>query len=82
MRYARDPYDAANLADAVLVLTDWQEFAELDLKKLHSVMKYPLLLDGRNLFPPEKMRGYGFTYFSVGRAPVLPEPADALAVAV
>jgi UDPglucose 6-dehydrogenase len=66
----------------VLVLTDWQEFAELDLKKLHSVMKYPLLLDGRNLFPPEKMRGYGFTYFSVGRPPVLPEPADALAVAV
>ncbi|HET7348650.1 MAG TPA: UDP-glucose/GDP-mannose dehydrogenase family protein [Acidobacteriaceae bacterium] len=82
MRYAKDPYDAANLADAVLVLTDWQEFAELDLKKLHSVMKYPLLLDGRNLFPPEKMRGYGFTYFSVGRAPVPPEPADALAVAV
>ena len=82
MRYAKDPYDAANLADAVLVLTDWQDFAQLDLKRLHAVMKYPLLLDGRNLFPPEKMRAEGFTYFSVGRPPVLPEPADALAVAV
>lgn len=82
MRYARDPYEAANLADAVLVLTDWQEFAELDLKKLHAAMKYPLLLDGRNLFSPEEMRAHGFTYFSVGRAPALPEPADTLAVAV
>lgn len=82
MRYARDPYEAANLADAVLILTDWQEFAELDLKKLHTAMKYPLLLDGRNLFSPEKMRSLGFTYFSVGRAPALPEPADTMAIAV
>ena len=82
MRYARDAYDAANLADAVLILTDWQEFAELDLKKLHAAMKYPLLLDGRNLFSPETMRAHGFTYFSVGRPPALPEPADTMAIAV
>ena len=82
MRYAGDPYEAANLADAVLVLTDWQEFAELDLRRLHAAMKYPLLLDGRNMFSPEEMRAHGFTYFSVGRAPALPEPADTLAIAV
>jgi UDPglucose 6-dehydrogenase len=53
LRYAEDAYAAASDADALLVLTDWAEFAALDLKRIHSVMRYPIVLDGRNLFDPQ-----------------------------
>jgi UDPglucose 6-dehydrogenase len=70
--YVEDAYAAARDADALLVLTDWSEFATLDLKRLHSVMRYPIIVDGRNLFDPRLMHEHGFTYISIGRPAVYP----------
>jgi UDPglucose 6-dehydrogenase len=70
--FARDAYHAADDADAMLVLTDWKEFIELDLKRIRQLMKYPLVMDGRNLYSPEYMRKLGFYYVSVGRPDVVP----------
>jgi UDPglucose 6-dehydrogenase len=66
--YATSPYAAAQDADALLVLTDWKEFADLDLSRL--ALKRPLVIDGRNLYDPQKMLALGFTYHSVGRPTV------------
>jgi UDPglucose 6-dehydrogenase len=81
MRYAESVDDAVRDADAVLVLTDWQEFAQLDLEQLHSLLRYPIVIDGRNLYDPVRMADAGFTYLSVGRATVTPV-REAAAVAV
>ena len=70
--YAQDAYAAATDADALLVLTEWAEFAALDLQRLASVMRYPIVVDGRNLFDPKVMQQHGFTYFSIGRPAVYP----------
>ena len=72
LRYVDDAYAAAEGADAVLVLTDWREFTALDLKRLAGVMRYPIVLDGRNLFDPQTMHDHGITYISVGRPTVKP----------
>lgn len=61
------PYEAAQGADCVLLLTEWDEFRNLDWKKMKKAMAHPTLIDGRNLFDPAKMRELGFTYRSVGR---------------
>jgi UDPglucose 6-dehydrogenase len=60
-------YDAARGADALLILTEWEEFSALDLERLHKQLKYPIVIDGRNLYDPETMARHGFTYYSVGR---------------
>ena len=78
MRYVDDPYAAALDADALLILNDWQEFAELDLAKLHYTLRYPIVIDGRNLYDPAIMAENGFTYLSVGR-PGLAQPVDPVA---
>lgn len=75
MCYVDDAYTAAQDADALLILNDWQEFAELDLAKLHYTLRYPIVIDGRNLYDPVEMIQQGFTYLSVGR-PGLAQPAD------
>ncbi|MGD0730445.1 MAG: UDP-glucose/GDP-mannose dehydrogenase family protein [Terracidiphilus sp.] len=67
LRYAADPYDAAKDADAVLILTDWKEFASLDLARLNRTVHFPIVIDGRNLYKPQTMIEHGFTYVSVGR---------------
>ncbi len=67
LHYASGLYEACTDADAVLILTDWREFAEIDLPRLHDVMRFPIMIDGRNLHQPEKMIEFGFTYFSMGR---------------
>ncbi len=79
LSYAETAYDAAADADALLILTDWKEFAELDLDKLNQVLKYPIVIDGRNLFEPAVMQQHGFTYMSIGRPAAYPvrEPAKA-----
>jgi UDPglucose 6-dehydrogenase len=51
----------------VLILTDWKEFAELDLVRLNQAVRFPIVIDGRNLYKPQKMMDHGFTYVSVGR---------------
>ncbi len=67
LRYVESPYAAAQDADALIVLTDWQEFAGLDLGRLSKTLRYPIIVDGRNLFDPAIMAEHGFTYLSVGR---------------
>ena len=79
MRYVSDPYAAAQDADALLILNDWQEFAELDLPRLHYTLRYPIVIDGRNLYDPATMKEHGFTYLSVGR-PGLAPPVDTAAL--
>ena len=67
LRYATDIYAASKNADAVLILTDWKEFADIDLVKLNQVVKFPIVIDGRNLYKPRQMHDHGFTYVSMGR---------------
>ncbi len=67
LSYASDPYEAAKDADAVLILTDWKEFSQLDLVRLNQAVRFPIVIDGRNLYKPQQMVEHGFTYVSVGR---------------
>ena len=67
MSYAANAYEAAEGADAVLILTDWAEFAKLDLVRLNQALRFPIMIDGRNLYKPAYMHEQGFTYVSVGR---------------
>ncbi|HKM91594.1 MAG TPA: UDP-glucose/GDP-mannose dehydrogenase family protein [Candidatus Acidoferrales bacterium] len=67
VNYCQDAYEAASGADALLLLTEWPEFRELDWPRVHGLMVRPLVLDGRNLLSPAKMRGLGFEYHSIGR---------------
>ena len=65
--YAKDAYDAAEGADALCVLTEWDEFKELDTKKLKKEMRGIFLFDGRNIMNRDELERVGFTYLSVGR---------------
>jgi UDPglucose 6-dehydrogenase len=60
-------YDALAGADALAVVTEWNEFREPDFAKMQSLMKNPVVFDGRNIYSPEHMRELGFTYYSIGR---------------
>jgi len=78
--YANSSYEAAHDADALLILTEWEEFASLDLGRLRQELKYPIVIDGRNLYDPEVMAAQGFTYYSVGRAASHPDGVPAAVV--
>jgi UDPglucose 6-dehydrogenase len=67
LSYAAGIYEAAKDADAVLILTDWKEFAAIDLARLKQSVRFPIVVDGRNLYKPQAMFEHGFTYVSVGR---------------
>ena len=67
LRLAADPYELAEGADAVLVCTEWNEFKQLDLERMKSLMTRPVVIDGRNLYDPQRMHNLGFTYRAVGR---------------
>jgi UDPglucose 6-dehydrogenase len=73
VEYAVTPYDAARGADALLILTEWEEYAQLDLARLARELKYPIVVDGRNLYEGSAMTQHGFTYYSVGRPTAAPE---------
>jgi UDPglucose 6-dehydrogenase len=60
-------YDALEGADALAVVTEWNEFREPDFAKMRQLMRAPVVFDGRNIYSPEQMRALGFTYFSIGR---------------
>jgi UDPglucose 6-dehydrogenase len=77
MRYADGIYEAVKNADAMLILTDWREFGKIDLNKLHTLMRYPIVIDGRNLYDPREMMENGFTYLSVGRPAATPSRESA-----
>jgi UDPglucose 6-dehydrogenase len=66
--YARNAYDAAKGADALVVLTEWREFKLLNLEKICQSMKQPYIFDGRNLYNFEKNRRLGFHYYGIGRS--------------
>lgn len=62
-----DNYDAIKDVDALIVVTEWLEYREPDFEKMKSIMKQPVVFDGRNIFNPKKMRDVGFTYHCIGR---------------
>jgi UDPglucose 6-dehydrogenase len=70
VEYADSPYGAAEQADAVVLVTEWNEFKFLDLERLRGMMRRPVIFDGRNMWEPERMRRLGFEYHSIGRRPV------------
>ena len=65
--YCTDPFQAAQDANALLVITEWPEFRTLDLARIKKLMADPIIIDGRNMFKPGSVRKLGFTYDSVGR---------------
>jgi len=65
--YAKSVYDTCRGADALVVLTEWDEFKKVDLKKIKKLLKSPVIFDGRNIYDPESMRQAGFRYYSIGR---------------
>jgi UDPglucose 6-dehydrogenase len=68
LSYCDSAYDAAKGAHAVLLLTEWEQFRNLDLKLLQEEMEVPVIVDGRNFFDPDLVRGAGFEYHCMGRA--------------
>ena len=64
--YAQDQYDALVDADALILLTEWNEFREPDFEKLLSLMKTPVIFDGRNIYDGKKLKGKSFDYFGIG----------------
>jgi UDPglucose 6-dehydrogenase len=71
--FCKSAYEALTGADAVVILTEWNEFRALDLKRVKALMKAPMMIDLRNIYPPTQMAEAGFHYVSVGRASVAPE---------
>lgn len=65
--YSQSPYAAVERANALLVVTEWDEFRGLDLNRVKSLMDNPIIVDGRNMFDPAKVRKLGFEYYSIGR---------------
>lgn len=76
VEFASGNYQACEGADALLVVTEWNEFRRPDFDRLRSLLKHPLILDGRNLYNPNRMKSLGFTYYSIGRPPVFQEGAS------
>lgn len=68
LEYSSSAYEAANGAHALLVLTPWQEYRELDWARLHELMEVPVIVDGRNLLDPNVVRAAGFEYVDMGRS--------------
>jgi len=67
IEYCQSAYEVASGTDALVIITEWDEFKNLDLVKIKSLLKQPVIIDGRNLFEPAEMRQLGFTYRGVGR---------------
>jgi UDPglucose 6-dehydrogenase len=67
IKYHDDPYSALNDVSTLAILTEWNEFKNIDLKKVKSLMRKRVIVDGRNIFDPADVRNHGFEYFGVGR---------------
>ena len=70
LTYYKLPYEALAGADALAIMTEWKEFLQPDFAHMRSLMKSPVIFDGRNLYSPRQMKAAGFIYHSIGRAPV------------
>lgn len=68
--YHKVNYDALEGADALILVTEWNEFRRPDFERMKTLMKAPVIFDGRNVYEPQQMAAAGFSYFSMGRPPV------------
>jgi UDPglucose 6-dehydrogenase len=82
VKFAGGAYEALEGADACLVLTEWEDFAALDLGRVKQLLRYPIVVDGRNLFQPALMEAAGLNYYSVGRPDVVGERPVAIKAAL
>ncbi len=67
VQYCENPYEVAEGSDALVIITEWDEFRKLDLLKVKRLLKQPVVIDGRNIFDPVEMKRLGFVYQGVGR---------------
>jgi UDPglucose 6-dehydrogenase len=67
IEWCNDSYDACNKADALVILTEWNQFRALDLKKLKKLLNQPIIIDLRNIYNPKEIKNMGFKYYSLGR---------------
>lgn len=67
IKFAKNQYDAIKSASALVLVTEWQEFREPDFNYMKSLMKTPVVFDGRNIYNPDKLRKLGFVYYGIGR---------------
>ena len=67
VEYGRDPYEVARGSNALVIVTEWDEFQEIDLERIRDLMVNPVVVDGRNIYEPERMKELGFIYESIGR---------------
>ncbi|TMD27206.1 MAG: UDP-glucose/GDP-mannose dehydrogenase family protein, partial [Chloroflexi bacterium] len=67
VEYMKDAYEVASGADALVLVTEWNEFRQLDMARVRQLMRRPVLVDGRNIYDPEAMKSLGFTYRGIGR---------------
>jgi UDPglucose 6-dehydrogenase len=74
--YCENAYDCAEAADALVIVTEWEQFRGLDLERLRDLMACPVVVDLRNIYRPEEMYRHGFAYACVGRSSVAPVFAD------
>ena len=76
--YCLNPYDAAEGCDGLVIVTEWNEFMQLDMAAIRRGMRHPVLVDGRNIYDPEQMRELGFIYSGIGRCVPLQRNGDFL----
>ena len=68
IKYCKEPYSAIKGSDALVIMTEWNEFRNLDVDKIKELLTSPFFFDLRNIYDPQKMKDKGFRYYSVGRA--------------
>jgi UDPglucose 6-dehydrogenase len=67
VQFSKSAYAALKDADALVVVTEWNEFRKLDLVSMKLLMKTPVIFDGRNIYDPKELQDAGFTYYGIGR---------------
>jgi UDPglucose 6-dehydrogenase len=76
LTYCEGPYETMEGADALVIVTEWNAFRALDLKRVKSLLSAPVMVDFRNIYNVEELREAGFTYYSIGRSPVIAGPLN------
>ena len=67
VRFCKDPYEVCRGSDCLLIVSEWDEFKELDFNRIKRLLKRPLIFDGRNIYDPQKLAKLGFRYVGIGR---------------
>ncbi len=68
IKFCKDAYDTARGADCLIIITEWNEFKELDFVRIKKVMRVPIVIDARNIYEPDKLKSLGFRYIGIGRS--------------